>query len=135
LVAVTPTVTPPPYFPMQKLLIQSNRLIDAGRVFMKKGARRMDDRLKALTAILLLALAGCVTTAPVRTADGTWMVSARVPFSGQSGALNQAISEANTLCASKGEVVKLLSNTSQECALHGGCGEARITFTCAKASP
>jgi hypothetical protein len=82
----------------------------------------------------LLALAGCATTTPVRTAQGTWMVSARVPFSGQTGALNQAIGEANTFCAAQGDVVKLVSNTSQECALHGGCGEAQITFTCAKAS-
>lgn len=82
----------------------------------------------------LLALPGCATTAPVQTAQGTWMVSARVPFSGQSGALNQAISEANTFCAAKGKTVRLVSNTSQECALHGGCGEAQITFTCAKAS-
>ena len=81
-----------------------------------------------------LALAGCASTAPVRTADGTWMVSARVPFSGQTGALDQAINKANALCASKGEVVKLVSNTSQECALHGGCGEAQIKFTCARAS-
>lgn len=83
---------------------------------------------------LLLILAGCETTAPVRTADGNWMVSARVPFSGQSGALNQALSQANTFCASQGQVVKLVSNTSRECALHGGCGEAQITFTCTKVS-
>ena len=90
---------------------------------------------RAILIGALLALAGCATTAPVRTAEGTWMVSARVPFSGQSGALNQAIGEANTFCASQGEVVTLVSNTSQECALHGGCGEAQITFTCAKAVP
>jgi len=90
---------------------------------------------QAILICALLVLAGCATTAPVRTADGTWMVSARVPFSGQSGALSQAIGEANTFCASQGEVVKLVSNTSQECALHGGCGEAQITFTCAKAAP
>lgn len=39
---------------------------------------------------VLMRIAGCATTAPVRTADGAWFVSARVPFSGQSGALNQA---------------------------------------------
>lgn len=90
---------------------------------------------RTILVSLVLALAGCATTAPVRTADGTWMVSARVPFSGQSGALNQAIGEANSFCSSQGKVVKLVSNSSQECALHGGCGEAQITFTCAKASP
>jgi hypothetical protein len=60
------------------------------------------------------------------------MVSARVPFSGQSGALNQALGEANTFCESQGGMVKLISNNMQECALHGGCGEAQITFNCAK---
>jgi hypothetical protein len=60
------------------------------------------------------------------------MVSARVPFSGQSGALNQALSQANAFCGSQGGVVKLISNNTQECALHGGCGEAQITFSCAK---
>jgi hypothetical protein len=83
---------------------------------------------------VLFTLTGCETTAPVRTADGNWMISARVPFSGQSGALNQALSEANTFCASQRQVVKLVANTSQECALHGGCGEAQITFTCTEAS-
>jgi hypothetical protein len=89
---------------------------------------------QAILVCVLLALTGCATTAPVRTAEGTWMVSARVPISGQSGALNQALGEASTFCASQGEVVKLVSNTSKECALHGGCGEAQITFTCAKAN-
>lgn len=89
---------------------------------------------QAILISALLALAGCATTAPVRTAGGAWMVSARVPFSGQSGALNQALGEASTFCASQGDVVKLVSNTSQECALHGGCGEAQITFICAKSS-
>jgi len=90
-------------------------------------------RTLAATMAASLLLGGCATTAPVRTAEGTWLVSARVPFSGQSGALDQAIGEANAFCGSKGEVVKLVSNTSQECALHGGCGEAQITFKCAKA--
>jgi hypothetical protein len=92
-------------------------------------------RMKRILIIgFALALAGCATTAPVRTADGNWMVSARVPFSGQSGALDQALGQANTFCASQGQVVNLVSNTAQECALHGGCGEAQITFKCAKTS-
>ena len=88
---------------------------------------------QAIVVGVLVALTGCATTAPVRTADGSWMVSARVPFSGQSGALNQALGQANTFCASQGQVVKLVSNTSQECALHGGCGEAKVTFKCTRA--
>jgi ketopantoate hydroxymethyltransferase len=91
--------------------------------------------MKKTALAVTLVLAGCTTTTPVRTADGNYMVSARAPFSGQSGALQQAINQANTFCESKGEVVKLVSNTAQECALHGGCGEAQITFACAKAAP
>lgn len=98
-----------------------------------EGQTRGDMNMKRTLAVgFALVLTACATTAPVRTADGNWMVSARVPLNGQSGALNQALSEANTFCASQGLVVKLVSNTSQECALHGGCGEAQITFACTK---
>ena len=62
------------------------------------------------------------------------MISARVPFSGQTGAIDQALDAANSLCASKGQVVQLVSDTSKECALHGGCGEAEIKFKCVNAS-
>jgi hypothetical protein len=82
--------------------------------------------------LLMLALsltAGCVTTKPVQTANGTYMISARVPFSGQSGAKAQALKGAATFCGSR--TVQLLSDNSQECALHGGCGEAQIEFRCA----
>ena len=89
---------------------------------------------RAMWLLAFLGMTGCATTAPVRTTNGTWLISARVPFSGQSGALNQALGEANSFCASQGKIVKLVSNTSQECALHGGCGEAQITFVCAEAS-
>lgn len=82
-----------------------------------------------LTA-LLLTLAACATSTPVQTGDGNWMVSARVPFSGQTGALNQALDEANKFCAAHSQVVRMITNTAQECALHGGCGEAQVTFTC-----
>jgi hypothetical protein len=86
-------------------------------------------------AILLgavLMLAGFTTTAPVRTADGNWMVSAQVTASGPTGALNKALGAANSFCASQGKAVNLVSNTSEECAFHGGCGRAQITFTCDK---
>lgn len=89
-----------------------------------------------LGTAVFLALAACASTEPVRTVDGNWMISARVPFSGQSGALEKAISNANDFCRAQGGLVpKLVSNSAKECALHGGCGEAQIVFACAKASP
>ena len=85
----------------------------------------------AVLAIALL-LTGCATTTPVRTTVGTWMVSARVPFTGQSGALGHALAQANAFCNSQGEVAEVASTTSKECMLHGGCGEAQITFICSR---
>jgi hypothetical protein len=84
--------------------------------------------------ICALSITGCATTTPIRTQEGAWMVQAQVPFTGPSGALEKAIGEANIFCASQGagQVPKLVSNTTGECMLHGGCGTAQITFACAK---
>jgi hypothetical protein len=85
--------------------------------------------IRAVVLLISLAiLAGCVTTKPVQTANGTYMISARVPFSGQSGAKAQALREAASFCGTR--TVQLVSDNSQECALHGGCGEAQIEFRC-----
>ncbi len=65
-------------------------------------------------ALIGLFLAGCATTAPVQTADGNYMVSARVPFSGQSGALNEALAEAQKFCAAQSATVRLVSNNERE---------------------
>ncbi len=83
---------------------------------------------------VLLAIAGCSTTAPVQTVAGTYMISAQVPFTGPSGALSNALDKAKRFCFRRGEVVKLASSHTKECMLHGGCGEAKITFLCASAA-
>jgi hypothetical protein len=59
-----------------------------------------------------------------------YSISVRVPFSGPSGAKGQALQEANTFCAKRNKLVLLDHESSYECALHGGCGEAEITFLC-----
>ena len=83
---------------------------------------------------LLFAIAGCSTTAPVQTIAGTYMISAQVPFTGPSGALSDALKKAKRFCSRRGEVVRLASSHTKECMLHGGCGEAKITFLCARAT-
>ena len=85
--------------------------------------------MRTLFAALLCA--GCTTTTPLRTADSTYTVSARVPSSGESDAKAEAFEEASHFCASRGASVQLLSSDAHECALQGGCGDAQITFLCA----
>jgi hypothetical protein len=85
--------------------------------------------VRMILLMLALSLAGCVTTKPVQTVNGTYVISARVPFSGQSGAKAQALREAASFCGTR--TVQLVSDNAQECALHGGCGEAQIEFRCA----
>jgi hypothetical protein len=82
-----------------------------------------------LLALTVTALAACATTKPVQMVNGDYMISARVPFSGQSGAKAQALQAAADFCGKR--TVQLVSDNSQECALHGGCGEAQIEFRCA----
>ncbi|HEX4025052.1 MAG TPA: hypothetical protein VHX52_10180 [Steroidobacteraceae bacterium] len=101
-----------------------------------RSVRRSGTSEKLVICTLTLLLAACATV-PVQTTAWTWMISAQVPFSGPTGALNQAIIKANNFCASQraGRVAKLVSNTTKECMLHGGCGEAQITFICATSAP
>lgn len=86
--------------------------------------------MKHFIMILAIALVGCATTVPVQTGKDTYMVSARVPFSGESGALQQALSDGSAFCQAQGKHLKLISNSTHECALHGGCGEAQVIFAC-----
>ena len=101
-----------------------------------KNVRCCGTAERLLICALALLLTACATV-PVQTTAGTWMISAQVPFSGPTGALNQAIIKANNFCASQGpgQAAKLVSNTTKECMLHGGCGEAQITFICATSAP
>ncbi len=87
-----------------------------------------------MKGILLLAmagiLAGCATTAPLKVGKDTYTISSRVPFAGPTGAIGDALGKANTFCASQNKEVQLLTQNSSECALHGGCGQAEVTFLC-----
>jgi hypothetical protein len=78
----------------------------------------------------LLALFGCADSGPIKIAKDTYSLSVRVALSGPAGAKGDALKEATRTCAGQGKEVLLQTETSQECALHGGCGEAEITFLC-----
>jgi hypothetical protein len=88
--------------------------------------------MKGIFATTVMFLTACAATTPVQRADGSYMVSARVPFTGQSGAKSKALEHADGFCQLQGKTVQFVSDTSQECALHGGCGEAEIIFNCVK---
>jgi hypothetical protein len=75
-------------------------------------------------------LAGCTDTGPIKIGPDTYSISTRVPLGGPASAKGQALQEANTFCSSQSREILLDHETSSECALHGGCGEAEITFYC-----
>jgi hypothetical protein len=75
-------------------------------------------------------LAACADTGPMTIGKDTYSISVRVAFSGPSGAKGQALQEANAFCTKQNKLVLLDHENSYECALHGGCGEAEITFLC-----
>ena len=86
--------------------------------------------LGAALAIAAGGLVACADTGPMQIGKDTYSISVRVPLSGPSGAKGQALQEANAFCAKQNRQVLLDHENSYECALHGGCGEAEITFLC-----
>ena len=86
--------------------------------------------MKWIFASTVIFFTACTATTPVLRADGSYMVAARVPLSGQSGAKSKAIEQGQAFCRGQNKTLQLVSDTSQECALHGGCGEAEIIFNC-----
>lgn len=85
----------------------------------------------ALSALVIAALAACASSGPQSIGDGKFMASARVPFNGQTGAKTKALETANRHCASLGKEALVEDVKASECALHGGCGEAEVIYTCA----
>jgi hypothetical protein len=75
-------------------------------------------------------LSACSDSGPIKIAKDTYSLSMRVAFSGPAGAKGDALEEANKFCVGQSKEVLLQTESSQECALHGGCGEAEITFLC-----
>lgn len=81
-------------------------------------------------AVALMGLVGCASSGVQQTGKDTYLVSNRAPFSGPSRAKGDALKTANAYCAKQGKHLKLVSESSHECMLHGGCGEAEVTFMC-----
>ena len=81
-------------------------------------------------AALVAGMCGCADTGPMMIGKDTYTISTRVPLGGPASAKGEALKEADQFCAGLHKQVLLQSETSQECALHGGCGEAEITFLC-----
>jgi hypothetical protein len=90
--------------------------------------------MRLLTMTLVCAIAACANTGPVQIGKDMYTISVRVALSGPSGAKGDALKEANSYCASQNKRVLLQNENSYECALHGGCGEAEITFLCLEES-
>ena len=87
--------------------------------------------MRILLPILLASLlSACANSGPQSVGKDTFIESVRVPFSGQSGAKTEALKTANEHCAQIGKKLLLNRINSSECALHGGCGEAEITYLC-----
>jgi hypothetical protein len=87
---------------------------------------------KWIVAIALsgVALVGCANSGPQQIGPDTYLVSARVPFTGETGAKSDALASAARQCEALGRKMLLQHVGSNECALHGGCGEAQVTFMC-----
>ena len=83
-----------------------------------------------VAAMLVVGLTACADTGPIKIGKDTYSISVRVALSGPSGAKGEALQEANKFCAGLSKEVLLQKEKSYECALHGGCGEAEITFLC-----
>jgi hypothetical protein len=83
----------------------------------------------AIVAACML-LISCADTGPQKIGRDAYSISTRVALSGPAGAKGEALQEANKYCESQNKEVLLQTENSSECALHGGCGEAEITFLC-----
>lgn len=93
--------------------------------------RRWKENVINLKSLALTFFLGaCANSGPQSIGRDAYLESVRVPFSGQSGAKTEALTTANRHCAQLGKKLLLDNISSSECALHGGCGEAQITYYC-----
>jgi hypothetical protein len=86
--------------------------------------------MRYLLLIGFVVLAGCTNTGAQSIGKDTFMISTRVPFGGPASASGEAIQSANVHCGLLRKRMLLDNINSYECALHGGCGEAQVTFFC-----
>lgn len=96
------------------------------------GRPQLIHQMKIFIYMLLtsLLLTSCANSGPQPIGKDSYIETVRVPLSGQSGAKTEALVTANKHCAQIGKRLLLDTISSSECALHGGCGEAQITYFC-----
>lgn len=87
-------------------------------------------RMRYSVVSMLALMAACTDTGPIKVGPDTYTISTRVPFGGPSSAKGQALQEASAFCQGQKRELLLDHIQSDECALHGGCGEAEIFFFC-----
>ncbi len=83
-----------------------------------------------IMGLVLVSVVSCADTGPIKVGPDTYTISTRVPFGGPASAKGQALQEAAAFCESQQREILLDRVQSNECALHGGCGEAEIYFGC-----
>jgi hypothetical protein len=86
--------------------------------------------MRKILLLIVFGLIGCTDTGPLKIGPDSYIISARVPFGGPASASGDALREANHFCGSLRKEILLDHIQSSECALHGGCGEAQISFFC-----
>ena len=84
----------------------------------------------AVQCAAVMALGSCTDTGPIAIGANTYTISTRVALGGPAAAKGEALKEASSFCTSQGKEMLLQREHSDECALHGGCGEAEIFFNC-----
>jgi hypothetical protein len=87
-----------------------------------------------LASLSFIFLVACADSGPVKIGQDTYAISTKVMASGAAGAKNQALQEANAHCASLHKELMLVNETMNECAFHGGCGEAEVHYMCLDAN-
>jgi hypothetical protein len=83
-----------------------------------------------IVLVATFSLAACATSGVQQTGRDTYSVSSRAPFSGPARAKGDALKDANAYCTKLGKHIQVVSQNSNECMLHGGCGEAEVVFMC-----
>lgn len=80
--------------------------------------------------VVVTMLCGCASSGVQQVGRDTYSVSSRAPFSGPARATGDALKDANAYCLKRGKNIQVVSKKSNECMMHGGCGEAEVTFMC-----
>ena len=80
--------------------------------------------------MVVTVLTGCANSGPQSIGKDTYLVTAKVPFSGITGAKAEALTTANAYCESQGKQLMLGDIRSSECMLRGGCAEAQVIYSC-----